>query len=374
MPFSRTKIRHPVGQWWWTIDRYLLMAVFLLIAAGMMLNMAASPTVAERVGYSPYHFTFRQALFVSLGVLVMITLSALRPEVIQKLAMAGLAGCFVLLLLVYLIGPEVKGAKRWLYVAGFSLQPSEFVKPFFAIVCAWILSKYHASQPNRGFLLAAGLFLLFALMIALQPDIGMTLALSAIWGTQMFLAGLPLLLIAVLGLLGIGAIMSAYMLLPHVKQRINSFLDPSVGDNYQIEKSLEAFINGGFLGKGPGEGVVKRYIPDAHTDFIFAVVGEEYGLFMSLVVVAIFIFIITRGFLSIYMEKNLFILLATAGLLTQFAMQTIVNMGVALSLLPNTGMTLPFVSYGGSSTLSIAIAMGCVLSFTRRQFGLVRVI
>lgn len=357
------------GTWWWTIDRYLLSALLLIMVLGMVLVMAASPAVAERIGLNSFHFVSRQICFLLLGLVLMFSFSVMTPVAIRRVAVLGLLSCMLLMILVLIFGEEVKGAKRWLPLGGFTLQPSEFLKPFFAVVSAWILARKEYEGNFPGFKIAIGLYGIAAALLLMQPDFGMTIAVSTIWGTQMFMAGLPMLWVMALTLLGIAGAFGAYMFFPHVANRINIFLDPASGDNYQVAKSLEAFANGGLLGRGPGQGVVKSIIPDSHTDFIFAVAGEELGIIACLGIVVIFAFVVLRGFIKILQENDLFIMLATTGLLVQFGMQAVVNMGVALNLLPNKGMTLPFISYGGSSTLAIAVGMGMVLAFTRKRYG-----
>lgn len=357
------------SRWWWTIDRYMLAAVAIITAIGMMLVMAASPAVAERIGLSSFHFVIRQTIFISIGVMIMLLFSLMSSEQVGRVSMVAFVGCIVFLILVKLMGTPVKGAQRWIYIGGFSLQPSEFVKPFLAVVTAWFLAKKNLDNTFPGFRAAIGVYLLVALLLLAQPDFGMTIAVTLVWATQMFLAGLSMSWVLALGGLGIAGIVSAYLLLPHVADRIDTFFNPTTGNNYQVAKSLEAFINGGFWGRGPGEGVVKHVIPDSHTDFIFAVAGEELGIVLCLFIVCVFAFIIIRGFIHLFVETDLFVIYATCGLLVQFGIQAMVNMGVTLGLLPNTGMTLPFISYGGSSTLAISVSVGMILGLTRRQYN-----
>ncbi len=356
-------------QWWWTVDRYTLLAVATITAIGVVLVMAASPMVAGKIGLQSFHFVNRHVVFLILGAGCIFVFSMMPLVWIRRIAVISLVGCLALMVLVLLMDGSAKGAKRWIMLAGFSLQPSEFLKPFFAVVTAWFLARRNMEDDFPGYRLALGSYLLVVLLLILQPDFGMTVAVSVMWGAQMFLSGLPVLWIMAISVLGIGGAVGAYFLLPHVAHRINTFLNPATGDNYQTEKSLEAFINGGLLGRGPGEGVVKSSIPDAHTDFIFAVAGEEFGQIVCLIIIMLFAFVVVKGFMNVFRENDLFVFYATAGLLTMFGFQAMVNMGVALNLLPNTGMTLPFVSYGGSSTIATSITMGMILAFTRKRFG-----
>ncbi len=362
-----------LGQWWWTIDRWVLGSIVALMALGALLIMASSHAVAERIGLPPFYFINRQVVFFLLGGVVLFGVSLLPPIYIRRMAVLGTLLCLILLCAVLVIGMEVKGAQRWLNVFGLTLQPSELLKPFFIVVTAWMLVQSNKDPEFPGYKIITGVYLLIIGLLALQPDIGMALMISLVWGAQLFLAGLSLQWIGLIGVGGVGALIGAYILFPHVAGRINSFLDPASGDNFQSSKSLEAFSTGGFLGVGPGEGNVKSVLPDSHTDFIFAVAGEELGIIACLGIVAVFFLILTRGFMRLLNETDLFVVYATAGLLIQFGLQVIINIGVALNLLPNTGMTLPFISYGGSSMLSVAITMGMVLALTRRRFGQVEI-
>jgi cell division protein FtsW len=267
-------------------------------------------------------------------------------------------------------GSEIKGATRWISLGGFSLQPSEFIKPTFAVVAAWMFAAQHGRTPVPGNLIATALYGLVGLLLMLQPDLGMTVVVSAMWFTQFFLAGLPIIWVTTFGIAGAVGLGGAYLALPHVRERIDGFVDPATGDTYQVDRSLEAFMNGGLAGRGPGEGTVKDVLPDAHSDFIFAVAGEEFGLLLCLLLVALFAFIVLRGLSRLMHEQNLFVLLAAAGLLVTFGLQAAINMASALHLMPTKGMTLPFISYGGSSLLSLSLGMGMVLALTRRRAGL----
>ena len=268
-------------------------------------------------------------------------------------------------------GYEVKGATRWIRIAGFSYQPSEFMKPFFAVVIGWILSlKYEEDFPSISLCLI--LYIIVAILLIVQPDFGMLILTTAVFATQLFIAGLPRIWIFIAFIGSFGGIMSAYILLPHVTSRINSFLDPVGNENYQAEKSILAFEHGGLYGRGPGEGSIKQYLPDSHTDFIFAVAGEEFGAIICVMIMLVFAFIVLRTLFRLVGEEDKFVQLASTGLITQFGLQATINMGVTLNLLPTKGMTLPFISYGGSSTLAIAITVGMLLGLTKRKTSLVR--
>ncbi|MBT3701433.1 MAG: putative lipid II flippase FtsW [Alphaproteobacteria bacterium] len=358
-----------VGRWWWTVDRWSLVALGALLAAGALLVMAASPAVAERIGLDSFHFVRRQVVYLvpAIGVMILVSLSS--PLTVRRLATIGFAVTIALMILTLLVGNEVKGAQRWLSLAGFVIQPSEFIKPFFAVVAAWMFAEQQRGEGFPGYLVSTLMMAVVCTLLVMQPDFGMTVVVAAVWFTQFFMAGMPMTWIIVMGFAGIAGLAAAYALLPHVASRIDRFLDPSSGDSFQVDTALSAFRTGGLTGRGPGEGTVKGILPDAHTDFIFAVAGEEFGLIACLVLVALFAFVVLRGFSRMLMERNAFVMLAAAGLLVQFGIQAFVNMGVNLRLLPAKGMTLPFVSYGGSSLLALAIGMGMVLALTRKRPG-----
>jgi len=361
-----------VGRWWWTVDRWTLAALIILVALGAILSLAATPPVAERLGYDTFHFAARQFVFLSVAVVTMLLVSLASPLAVRRAAVI-LFGLFLLLTVsTLLIGHEVKGAARWIKLGGFTLQPSEFLKCSFTVVAAWMFTEGRMSPHFPGAAIATGLFLLIAGLLMLQPDFGMTIVVSVVWAVQFFLAGLPMLWIVLLGLLFIGCGVGAYFTFDHIQSRIDRFFDPASGDSYQVSRSMEAFMNGGWLGTGPGEGQVKAYLPDAHADFIFAVAAEEFGVFLCLFIVGIFAFIVLRGFVRMFRETDLFILIAVTGLLVQFGLQAIINMASTLHLIPTKGMTLPFISYGGSSVLALSIGMGMVLALTRYRPGGVR--
>ena len=345
------------------------MLLISLILVGAVLITAASPPVASRLGYESNYFVIRQCAFLIMGLISMIGISMLNVQALRRLCVIGCFGCIFFMLLLPFVGIENKGAIRWMNIAGISIQPSEFLKPCFAVVIAWILSERYRVHNFPGFTAAIFIYSIVAFLLIIQPDFGMTVTVSIMFGAQMVLGGLPffwiLLMIATFAAGGVGA----YFLLPHVTKRLNEFLDPESGDNYQVSKALDAFQSGGLLGRGPGEGVVKWQIPDSHTDFIFAVVGEEFGMLISIALVVLFAVIVARGMLRVLRNSDLFVLLATAGILTQFGLQAVINMGVAVNMLPAKGMTLPFLSYGGSSIMAMSLGMGILLGLTRRQYG-----
>jgi cell division protein FtsW len=364
--FSRTDTGI-LSQWWWTIDRWLLGSLLLLMTLGVLLSFAASPAVAETIGVDSYHFIERHLLLLPLALVIMLGISLLPPRYVKLLGVAVCAGAVALLLLTFFIGVEIKGARRWLPVGGFSLQPSEFIKPGFAILAAWLFSEQQSRPDFPGNFYAIGGWLLVFALLVLQPDLGMAVVVTAVWGTQFFLSGLPMLMVAGLGLGGVAMMLGAYFIFPHFQSRIDRFMDPGSGDTFQVQRSMEAFINGGLFGTGPGEGTVKSSIPDVHADFIFAVVGEEFGLVPSLFIVALFAYIILRGLKRLRQEQDLFLILAIAGLLTQLGLQAVINLASTVNLIPTKGMTLPFISYGGSSLLAMACVTGMLLALTRKR-------
>ena len=356
-----------VGRWWWTVDRWTLLAVALLIAIGTLLTLAASPAVAEKLGLDPQHFVLRQVVFLPLAIAVMFIVSLMSPRGVRRISVIGLAISLIFVGLTLFMGEEIKGATRWLQLAGLSIQPSEFVKPCFAVTAAWMLAEQRRREGVPGGLICCALFAVVVWLLVSQPDFGMTAVVSAVWFGQCFIAGLPMLWVGILAVLGLVGAVVAYATSAHVASRIDLFLNPASGDSYQIDRAMDAFGQGGLLGRGPGEGMVKRVLPDAHTDFIFSVAGEEFGLIACLIIVGLFGFVTMRGFARLLHEEDLFVLLAAAGLLTQFGLQALINIGVNVNLLPTKGMTLPFISYGGSSMLALALAMGMVLALTRRR-------
>ncbi|MBT7780021.1 MAG: cell division protein FtsW [Rhodospirillales bacterium] len=358
-----------VGRWWWTVDRWLLVMVASLAFFGAVLSLAASPAVAERIGLDTYHFVARQLVFLPVALMTMLGVSLLSARGVRRLALFVTVSAVILMVLTLIIGVEVKGATRWIRLGGFAIQPSEFVKPGFAVLAAWLFSQRRLDNRFPGYALATGLYLGIVALLALQPDIGMTFAVSAVWFVQFFLAGLPLMIVVVLGVALLASTVGAYFVFDHVQARVDQFLDPSSGGGYQVTRSLEALRNGGLFGRGPGEGRIKEVLPDAHADFILAVAGEEFGLIVCLVLVILFAGIVLRGISRAFQDDDLFIMLGVAGLMVQFALQAIINMASTLNMMPPKGMTLPFISYGGSSTLAMGIGMGMALALTRTRPG-----
>mgnify|MGYP000977379366 FL=1 len=358
--------RGPVADWFWTIDRLFMITFILLMGIGFMLSFAASPAVAERLNLDSFHFVKRHAAFLLPALGVMIGLSFLSPRQVRRTAMVILAVSLLMMVAALFFGVEVKGARRWVTIAGISIQPSEFMKPAFVVICAWLFAE-HARQPEiPGNLFAIILFGIVAALLIAQPDLGQTILVSAVWGGMFFMAGMPWLWITLLGSIGVAGVFGSYLTLPHVAGRIDRFLTGE-GDTFQVDTARQAIIRGDWFGQGPGEGIVKRIIPDSHTDFIFSVAAEEFGIFFCMVLVSIFAFLVIRGLSHAFKERNDFNRFAVAGLVLLIGTQSMINIGVNLELLPAKGMTLPLISYGGSSMIAICVTAGFILALTRRR-------
>lgn len=354
-------------RWWIDIDKINFLLVLAIIVFGLMMTASSSPTIARRIDVDKFFFLKKQLVFASLAIFLLIGISFLDRQKIKVFSLFGMFVTLLLMISVLVFGAEAKGAKRWISLFGFSLQPSEFAKNFFVIFNAFIFQHFHKEKWFVKYGASFALYLLIIALLLLQPDFGMTLVFSALWAAQLFIYGLPAPLISAFVICGLAGGIGAYIKFPHVEDRINRFLD-SGEKNYQVERSLDAFVNGSFFGVGPGNGIVKKFIPDAHTDFVFAVVGEEYGIISCAVILLVFAYLITRIIKRALDEENMFVYLALCGLMLEFAMQVIVNIGVSLRLLPTKGMTLPFISYGGSSMISMAICFGLILAFTKRKY------
>lgn len=355
-----------LGRWWFSVDRWLLGALFILIGVGMYLVAAASPPVAMRIGAPPFHFIYNHLLVQSIGIVAMIAISTCSPRQIRFVALMGTCAVLILLMLVPVIGEEIKGARRWIHLPGFSLQPSEFIKPSIAIVTAWLFARAIEVPGFPGRIMGLAIYFFTLLLLLLQPDLGMSVLVTFIVGAQFFMTGVPYYFFVLIVVLLVCGFIAAYFVFPHVTDRVNKFLSPQTEESYQIDRSLEAFRHGGILGTGPGQGKVKFHLPDAHADFVFSVAGEELGLIWTLGIVGLFLFILGRGFWQALNSKDLFTTLALAGLLTQFGLQAMIHMASTLSIIPTKGMTLPFLSYGGSSSLALCYGMGMMLALTRR--------
>ena len=359
--------RSVLSDWWFTVDRLMFFGLLLLMGAGLVLLLAASPAIAAKYNLEPFYFVRRQAALLVPAVVIMFAASTLTPKQIRRASLIIFVVGIALMAATMLVGPEIKGARRWIQFGFVSLQPSEFVKPAFVVLTAWLFNESQKRRDVPGIQLALALYGVFALLLVLQPDFGQTLLITLVWGALFFMAGINLLWIGALAVAGLAGIASAYFFVPHVASRIDRFLNPASGDTYQADRAFESFLHGGWFGQGPGEGTIKDVLPDSHTDFIFAVTAEEYGLIACVILLAVFAFIVLRGLSKASQEPDGFIRHAIAGLIMLFGLQALINMAVNVGLLPAKGMTLPFISYGGSSLLAMALTMGFALGLTRRR-------
>ena len=356
-----------VSDWWWTIDRLLLAALGALTVCGLVFLMAGGPPVAERLGLSTFHFVNRQVVYLLPTIALLLAVSFLPLRHVRRLALLTYVAAVGLCVAALHVGPEIKGAHRWIVLGPFAIQPSEFMKPAFVVLTAWAFSQGARRSDAWGALLGFALLPASIVPLLLQPDFGQTMLITLVWGGLLFIAGVSWFWVFGLGGLGVVGIFGAYTVMPHVRGRIERFLDKSSGDSFHIDTAMEAFAKGGWFGKGPGEGSVKRILPDAHTDFIFAVTAEEFGIAMCIAIVLLFAFIVLRGFILARRNEDSFCKLAVAGLLLMFGLQALINMAVNVNLIPAKGMTLPFISYGGSSLVSLALGMGFLMALTRRR-------
>ncbi len=373
MKLIRRADRGLLATWWFTTDWLLMSAVFLLMAAGVIFSLAASPPVAVRIGLEEFHFVKRQIIFLIPAIAVLIATSFLPVQKARRLCFAVYLAGLVLMLVAAMFGPEIKGAHRWIDFGPFNLQPSELAKPAFIVAAAWLMAQGTLRPDMPGRLMAWGLFAAFVSILLIQPDFGQTALMCMVWAVMLLVHGIPWLFVFCLAIVAVAGVVTAYQNLPHVASRVNRFLNPEQGDTFQVDTARRGFENGGLFGTGPGGGSAKQVLPDAHTDFIFAVVGEEFGLVACIVLIGLVSFIVVRVLLTAQREHDPFRALAMTGLVTVFGFQAIINMAVNVSLMPAKGMTLPFISYGGSSLISMAFAMGLVLVFSRKRAGAVPV-
>ncbi len=355
-----------VSDWFWTIDRYMLATFIALIGLGFMLSFAASPGVAERLDIDHFHFVKRHALFIAPALVIMISLSFLTPRQVRRWALVLLAISIAMMVFTQFYGFEAKGSRRWFSIAGFSVQSSEFLKPAFIIICAWLFSEHSRNPDIPGNLFAIILYAIVVALLVAQPDFGQTILVTITWGALFFMAGIPWFWIALLAFMAVGMFVTAYLTLPHVAARIDRFLTGE-GDTHQVDTAREAIVRGDWFGQGPGEGTIKRILPDSHTDFIYSVAAEEFGILFCMALALIFFFIVFRGLKHANREGDEFTRLAIAGLTLLVGLQSTIHIGVNLELLPAKGMTLPLISYGGSSMLAISITAGFLLALTRRN-------
>lgn len=355
------------AEWWFTVDRKLLGVFLALSGAGVLFSLAASPAIALKKGFPAFHFVERQVVYAVVGVIVMLAISLLEPRQLRRLAIVLLALAMAGLAAVLVIGPEVNGSRRWIRIGSLSLQPSEIAKPAFVLVSAWLLAEARSRAEVPVLAIAAVLYAGLVALLLAEPDFGQTLLVSLVFGSLFFLSGQPIMRAGLLGAGLLTAVAIAGFSFDHARQRILRYLVPSSGDTYQTDRALQSFAEGGLLGRGPGEGTVKLVLPDAHTDFIFAVIGEEFGAIVCLALVGLYTFILWRAALRLRSESSLANRLSIIGLALLLTLQAVINMGVNVGLLPAKGMTLPFISAGGSSTLAVSITAGMLLALMRRR-------
>lgn len=367
LSFSRSS-KNILANWWWTVDKWLLATVVFLLGCGVVLSLSASPAVAQRIGVNTYHFVYRHAFYLCVASGIMLFFSMLGLKSTRRFALLGYAGAILLVLATLVFGVEIKGARRWLNF-GVQIQPSEFLKPTFIVFTAWLFEMQRRYKNFPGVWVSIGLCGLTCLMLLRQPDYGMTFVVAVVWFIQLFLAGLPIKRLTIVGAGLVLLFVIAYLVLPHVQVRVEQMLAGVFGGepSYQVKRSLEAFKNGGLFGVGVGEGVVKWHIPDAHTDFIFPVAAEEYGMLLCLLIVGAYGVVVIRSMWLSGKDDNMFIVLSVCGLAASFGLQAFVNMASTLQLGPTKGMALPLISYGGSSLVGAAIGIGMLLALTRKN-------
>ncbi len=368
--FSRND-QSPIAKWFWTVDRGLLAAALTLIGLGVALSFASSPAaiLADESISDPFHYSWRMIVWASGGTAAMLVASLLSPRGVRRIALLALLGAIVVMAALPFIGNEVKGAARWVNLGPFSLQPSEFAKPGLIVFAAWMFSEAQKGQGVPGVSIAFGAWALTVGLLLIQPDIGQTLLITTTFMAVFFMAGVPLKWVAALAAAGMAGIVGLYFAFSHMRDRLSRFLSPETTDTHQIDRASEAIRAGGLVGRGVGEGVMKRSVPDLHTDFIYSVGAEEFGLVLSLAMIALYAFIVVRGMRRAMKLTDPFEQTAAAGLFMLIGLQACINIAVNLNLIPTKGMTLPFISYGGSSMLAMGLTMGLALALTRRRPG-----
>ncbi|MGJ4943345.1 putative lipid II flippase FtsW [Bradyrhizobium sp. HKCCYLS1011] len=359
--------RNPLSDWWWTVDRPLLGAIIGLMLCGVILSLAASPPVATRIGLDAFHFFNRHVLFLLPSFVVLIGVSFLSPRQIRRSALVILVISLALIVVTLAIGPEVKGSRRWITLLGVNIQASEAAKPAFVVVAAWLFSESARRPDMPATSMALVLLLTLVSLLVMEPDFGQTMLILMVWGALFFIAGMRMIWVAGLAGAAAAGLFGAYLFVPHVAGRIKRFMNPASGDTFQVDTAMEAFSNGGWFGLGPGEGIAKRSLPDSHTDFVFAVAAEEFGIVLCLALVALFAFIVIRTLSRAYATEDSFARFGASGLAILMGVQAAINISVNLQLIPAKGMTLPFISYGGSSMVSLAYGVGMMLALTRQR-------
>jgi cell division protein FtsW len=367
--FARSD-RSVIGVWWWTVDRWMLGVVALLIAIGVVIAFAASPAAAARMNIGdPFHFAVRQCVFAAMAVMILISVSMFDVRSVRRSAVLIWLAAVAIMVALPFLGHNAKGATRWVELGGFSLQPSEFMKPALIVLIAWMFSEGQKGEGVPGVSVAFVLYAIPVALLLLQPDVGQTALITVTFGAAFWMAGVPLSWVMMLAGMAIAGLGSTYFLFPHVAARVDKFISPDKADTHQVDAAKVAQAAGGFFGRGPGEGVLKRSIPDAHTDFALSVGAEEFGLVFLFLVIALFTFVVIRGLYRAMKLNDPFEQVAAAGLFVLVGLQAFINIAVNLDMIPTKGMTLPFISYGGSSMLAMGLTLGMALALTRRRPG-----
>jgi cell division protein FtsW len=367
--FARSD-RSALGQWWWTVDHWLLGAAGLLIIIGVIISFASSPAAAQRMNLSdPFYFAIRQSIFATIAASVMVAVSLLSARGVRRLAFFAYLGAILVMAALPLIGHSAKGANRWLQLGGIGLQPSEFMKPALIVLCGWMFAEGHKGEGVPGVSIAFGLYAIAVALLLIQPDVGQTILITVAFGAAFFMAGVPLRwILGLFAAAGVGAV-SLYLTFGHVSSRVDRFFSADRADTHQVSMAAKAIAAGGLFGRGAGEGVMKRHVPDLHTDFAFSVLAEEYGLVAMVGLISLFAILVIRGLYKSMRLNDLYEQVAAAGLFVLLGQQAFINVAVNLNMIPTKGMTLPFISYGGSSMLAMGLTMGMALALTRRRPG-----
>lgn len=360
----RRSLKSLIRRWGLSIDRITALLVLSIIAIGVWVSIASTPAVAIKLGLTPFHFVKQHIIVVPIGIALMAIISFFQPRYIRKTALVGYVACICLLICIPFFGDEIKGAKRWLNIFGFSLQPSEFLKPTLVVITSWLISEQYRDRTFPGMILSVFSMAAIIPFLILQPDVGMTIVLVATWISQLFVSGISIVILSIFLILAALSLLGLYFSFPHFAERIDGFL-AGEGDVYQVQKSLEAFRSGGCFGKGPGEGIVKTLVPDAHSDFVFSVIGEEFGFILCSIIIVIFMTLIIRSLIKVMESSSIFNFSIVFGITFQLTIQILINLATSLNLIPTKGMTLPFISYGGSSFLTTSISVGILLAMTK---------
>ena len=362
--------RSRLGVWWWTTDHWMLGALGVLIFMGVALSFASSPSAAARIGLDfPFHFAIRQTAFAVMGSAILLGASMLSPRGVRRTAFFVYLGAILIMAALPFIGHEAKGATRWIHIGGLTLQPSEFMKPALIVLVSWMFAEGQKGEGVPGISIAFGLYGLAVVLLLMEPDVGQTVLITVAFGAAFWMAGVPMSWVMGLAGVAMAGLMSTYFLFDHVHSRVQKFLSPEQADTHQISRASEAIAAGGLIGRGPGEGVMKRHVPDLHTDFIYSVAAEEYGLVFSTFLIGLFALIVVRGLYRSLKLTDPFEQVAAAGLFVLVGQQAIINVAVNLNMIPTKGMTLPFISYGGSSVVAMGLTLGMALALTRRRPG-----